>query len=206
MAKRVEKARSNIRGWSDVIRRQGERTREENAKVTDLFIGIDPGVTGCIATCGKNLSNPQILDMPRIGKGSKWMMDYGVLKEWLLPQVRLRQSFGISRQVFAVLELVHSQPTDGVAGSFSFGRAREAMEAVLAFSNVPYVLVPPAKWMGHFKIKRTPNKSGSVTEAKRLYGHAPELLTVKRLMCTQAQLPNRSDALLMAAYAHHLRG
>lgn len=52
----------------------------------------------------------------------------------------------------AVVERVGSMPGQGVSSTFKFGTAFGAIKCAVAAAGLPLILVPPAKWKGHFRL------------------------------------------------------
>lgn len=139
------------------------------------FIGIDPGATGAIACINENgVSYAKFDREPAL----------------------IWQAFQIipEGEVFAVIERVGAMPRQGVKSMFTFGKATGMALGILYASKIPYVEVPPKKWIDAVldsDLKASKDKSKSVHMVHRLY---PDL-NLKR------SKHNEADAICIANYA-----
>lgn len=105
----------------------------------ELVIGVDPGKTGAIAVLDRQGRLYDVHDMPVVGP---------IISAALLSEVVHNYIDPLSLPPFgtAVIEDVHSMPGQGVASSFSFGRALGVVEGVMAGEGLSLRYVSPAKW------------------------------------------------------------
>ena len=68
----------------------------------------------------------------------------------------------------AVIENVHSMPAQGVASSFTFGKATGAVQALAQIMATRVDLVTPQQWKGHFKLSS--DKGHSIELAQMRFG------------------------------------
>tara|TARA_Y100001938_G_scaffold36489_1_gene50279 strand:+ start:435 stop:950 length:516 start_codon:yes stop_codon:yes gene_type:complete len=98
-----------------------------------------------------------------------------------------------SMQIMACVEKNHSWTGQGVKSTWTFGYNSGAWEAILCSFNIPYMLVPPIKWMRHFsvpKMDKAARKKYLKHEAIKLYPYHKKQITLAT-----------ADAILIAKYA-----
>jgi|TARA_Y100000310_G_scaffold178632_1_gene178594 hypothetical protein len=103
------------------------------------FIGIDPGKGGGIAVIeGKTA---------RVYACPETVENMATLIGMCLNNVSIYET-----RVY--VEKVWAFPTDGRAGSFSFGRNYGQWQGILSVHEVDPIFVTPKVWQGHFEIKK----------------------------------------------------
>ena len=140
----------------------------------NLFIGIDPGISGgvCATTGGVSVCS----------KCPGTIADMSMLMSNVLD---------LESNPICIIEAVHSMPGQGVASTFKFGMNYGQWIGILAALQVPYIQVTPSKWMkvyGAMPKEKTQRKNQLKHLAQQRY---PEL------SITLAT----SDAVLLAHYA-----
>ena len=103
-----------------------------------ISIGIDPGVNGgvCILdTKARSTMNNTTIHTIKCPQTVKDMADYLAVKVW------------DSKQSLCYIEKVHSFPGQGVVSTFTFGKNYGQWLGILASLDIPYIEVPPKKWM-----------------------------------------------------------
>jgi crossover junction endodeoxyribonuclease RuvC len=164
-----------------------------------IYIGIDPGLSGAVAVIqdteayyGEHRIN--VFDTPTaLVKGEKTKRRYLMGSMALLLQPYAKQ-----QDVVAVLENVHSMPSQGVSSSFCFGEGKGLWEGILAAYNIPMELVSPQRWKKTIMADQGKDKSAARFKAMALFPSlADQLKLVKH--------DGRAEALLMAEYARRLR-
>lgn len=152
------------------------------------IIGVDPGATGAIAILDLDSRDLVVIDMPttKVKRGPRTVnqVDAVRLANLLRPHIEDGDH--------AIIEKVHSMPGQGVASTFSFGRAAGILEGVLAALGVPFSLVPPATWAK--KMRLFGGKDGSRSRATELFPEQAHLFARKKD-------DGRADAVLIACYA-----
>lgn len=152
------------------------------------ILGIDPGAYGALAFLDTESREVIVVDMPavKVKRGPRAVTQ--VDAKGLAAAIRLH----ITDDTLAIVEKVHSMPGQGVASTFSFGRAAGIIEGVLAALDIPFSLIPPQTW----------------TKAMRLYGgkdgsraRATELFPDQAHLFARKKDDGRADAALMACYA-----
>ncbi len=143
------------------------------------FVGIDPGVSGAIASISMDRNNvPHILvvKMPETAKGISELIDL-----WA------------SSNAVVICEAVHSSPQMGVSTSFKFGRNFGVLEGILSnYEDVEFVT--PQKWQAALNSRTGGDKKISQARAKELF---PD---VKGITLSNA------DSLLLAYYGYLKHG
>jgi hypothetical protein len=115
------------------------RVSSDNA----VYLGIDPGQSGgLVALCGDRVA---LTSMP-VTERDVW--------DWLKTNSWMTET----SKNFAVLELVHSFPHQGIASSFKFGQGFGALRMALTGLGVPFELASPQKWQQAMGI--SPRKKG----------------------------------------------
>lgn len=118
-----------------------------------ISIGVDPGAHGAIGY----VQNGRLLkvdDMPvdqvRVGRGVRNRVSPARLAHLLM---------WCAHDAHAFVEQVGSQPKEGVAGAFAFGRSCGAVEGVLAALGVPYTMVTSQTWKKGMQCRREKDAS-----------------------------------------------
>lgn len=142
------------------------------------ILGVDPGLSGAIALYWP--AEPRIIiaeDVPVVGKD----IDAPALAR------RLEQA----RPDFAMIELVHAMPKQGLSSTFKFGDAFGMVKGVIAGAYIPLHLVTPGKWKKHFRLSADKEEARAL--AIRLWPSSP---------CFQRKMDHgRAEAALIARYA-----
>lgn len=150
------------------------------------IIGIDPGLKGALALIedGKLV---EVVDIEASDSRINAVHLVALLRRWM-PE-------------FAVCELVTARPGQGVTSMFTFGHALGSITAILAALHIPYLLIRPQIWQSYFEIQ---SPSSAKAEHKReIADRAETLFPGAPLYGPRAALRDRrSDALLLASYAH----
>jgi len=140
-----------------------------------IFLGIDPGKTGALASIDSH--------------GVVVIFDFSD-KEW---EIYLRHEAAVFGAI-AVIESVHSMPGQGVASSFTFGVNFGFWQGFLSALQIPFDLISPQKWQKEIfdSAKKTNDRKAMALErARRLF---PEMAT----SLTRKKDDGRADALLIA--------
>lgn len=152
-----------------------------------LTFGIDPGLSGAIATLIDGEPGP-IFDMPtrKVGDWNEVAAD--ALSQFIRGQRMAHPGAYFS----ACVEKVGAMPTDGATSAFRFGESSGKVKAVLEAHGIEYSRAIPAVWKGKFGLK------GKGKDAARL-------LAIARFPSVASQLARkkddgRADALLLALW------
>ena len=150
--------------------------------MTDLVIGIDPGLTGALAILSQGTALIALEDLPVCRTPGKLAWIDGAAL-----QVLLRDHLKDSPAV-AVVELVHSMPKQGVASSFAFGVSFGSLLSILQVFQLPLHLVRPLAWKRDLQLAGK-DKKAALYKARLLYPQADLKL---------AKHHGRAEALLLA--------
>ncbi len=165
----------------------------------ELFIGIDPGMTGAIAAVceGKQL----VFDIPifttekrKVIKGKSRIKKTNQIDPVGLTRILsdFACNFGIDNCTVG-LELVHSMPQQGVAAVFTFGEGYGVIKGVIGAIGLHCELVTPHKWKKYHDLLHT-EKDDARLLAQKIY----PLASLDRKKDS-----GRADALLIAHYVQH---
>ena len=165
-------------------------------RIPKLIAGIDPGISGAIALIIAPSQSDldfqlfDIIDMPlqENGKTGRKSINLESLAQTLSM---------VSRSIaFAALEHVHSMPGQGVASTFTFGRALGHLEGLIAASFIPFFPVSAQIWKRALRLG--PDKGEAIALAIKLFPQETRRFSRKKDH-------NRAEATLLAVYgALHL--
>ncbi|WP_018865111.1 hypothetical protein [Thioalkalivibrio sp. ARh3] len=148
-----------------------------------LYLGIDPGATGCLALLDADGGYIDHLLMPTIKIGSRNRVNGAAVAHWLQQSGEIAHAF---------LERVQSMPKQGVASTFSFGHSAGLVEGVVAGAGIPLTLVTPQRWKKHAGL------IGSDKDAAR--SRAVQLYPGLRALDAKGKGQALADALLIGRY------
>ena len=163
--------------------------------MSELYIGIDPGLHGAVAAIRGDLDPDHVLatsifDAPvvTIKKGSR--------TSELLDPARmagiLRELASSGRFPIAAIERAQSSPRMGVGSAFSYGVGYGTWIGILAALKIPYATVRPQEWMAvMFAGSGSRDKALSIATANRLF---------PRATFTKKGDHGRAEALLIAEW------
>ena len=175
-----------------------------------LFLGIDPGISGCVAAINSSGRYVGFFDIPTIEKPGvskkketkakvKRKVDGKELYNQLLSLTDIEPS-----ECLLVLEgqVAMSPPKKkgeeqrsmGASSLMSLGHTYGAIEAAVQIAGMRYEIVYPRKWKNKYKIpgEKDGGKKYALSIARMLFPKAP--LNLQRHH-------NRAEALLLAKYA-----
>jgi crossover junction endodeoxyribonuclease RuvC len=144
---------------------------------TMIYIGIDPGKKGGVAT----ISDDGV-------KVYQWD-DQRFIED-------MRQHANWLDKCVAAVEKVGAMPGQGVTSMFSFGQSYGFILGVLTAFGIPYQLVSPATWKREFGLLKS-QKQGSVDVCKRLFPGVNMLPTER----CRKESDGMAESLLIAEYA-----
>jgi crossover junction endodeoxyribonuclease RuvC len=113
--------------------------------MTDIIMGIDPGVSGAIAFYDRHAKTIAAHDAP-IANGE---IDCDAL-------ARIIREVGPS---LCIIEHVHAVSGNGVTSSFNFGKSYGMARGVVAACGVRIQLVSPSVWKRHYRLKADKEES-----------------------------------------------
>lgn len=149
------------------------------------IIGIDPGLSGALALldAGELI---EIVDIDASHSRINAAHLAAVIQRW--------------QPDFAICEAVTARPGQGVTSMFTFGHGLGTITAVIATLGVPYLLVRPQCWQAYFEFQ---SSSGKAEHKREIADRAEALYPGAPLYGPKGALRDgRSDALLLARYAH----
>lgn len=141
----------------------------------NIYIGIDPGINGGIATINNNFV--QAYKMPQTIR-DLWELIHEIKSTAEL------ENYSIT----AALESVWSSPQMGVKSAFTFGNGFGHLEMALTALGVPYERVRPAMWQKAMGCMTKGDKNVSKRRAQELF---PAIKVTHAI----------ADALLIAEFA-----
>lgn len=152
-----------------------------------LTFGIDPGLTGALATLLDGEPGP-LIDMPTRKVGD-WAEVNAQQLAFFLREVRGAHP---GAYVSACVEKVGARPADGGTSAFRFGETAGKIKGALESLGIPYSRAIPAVW------KRSMGLIGTDKDAARL-------LAIRRFPSAADRLKRkkdggRADALLLALW------
>lgn len=151
----------------------------------NLFLGVDPGLTGALALLYSDGRMHSVEDLPVMARGKgrvKHEVDPAALARLLRPHADLIR--------LAVVEQVNAMPGQGAASVFSLGHSLGSIVGVVQALSIPLRLVAPAVWKRAAGVSA--DKHLARSEAIRLFPDAP---------LDRAKDHNRAEALLLARHA-----
>ncbi len=150
-----------------------------------IFIGIDPGLTGAVASLSVDVALVGDTPIHRVGK-SKRVYDVSRMRR------ELSALLDCGEECFAILEQQQAMPKQGVSSTFKTGQGFGLWEGILAALHIRYEIVHPTRWKKRMLDGLpTKDKASSRIVAGRLF---PDVDLGRR------KDNGRSDALLLAEY------
>ena len=162
-----------------------------------LFMGIDPGISGACALLDAEKKTVRFWDTPvlsiKVGKKFK-----NVPNAYAMAAI-LREA-NADGDLMVVIEKVNAMPDTGTGArmgatsAFSFGMGFGLWLGILAALEIPHQQVHPATWKSKIMSGMSKEKDASRVRAMELYPQAAKDLSRKKDH-------GRGDALLLARYA-----
>lgn len=171
-----------------------------------IYVGIDPGITGSVATLDDSNRCIEFYDTPtvttKVGKKFKNQMDAPAI-------VLLLEGITSGHEVIVTIEKVNAMPgwksdpdnpgqrvqaSMGVTSAFNFGCGYGIWLGILSALKLPFQQVHPLTWKRSMMMDMGREKDASRVKAMQLFPHTAGDLKLKKHH-------GRADALLMAAWA-----
>ncbi|GAB3054184.1 hypothetical protein [Stenotrophomonas tumulicola] len=152
-----------------------------------LTFGVDPGLTGAVATLIDGVPGP-ILDMPTFDVGGWGEVDCRAVVVFIRG-VRDQHPDAV---VSACIEKVGARPGDGGTSAFRFGQTTGKLQAVFEVLGIPATRVVPAVWKRQFGLLKQDKDAARLLAIAR-FPSAASVLTRKKDN-------GRADALLIALW------
>lgn len=138
-----------------------------------IYLGIDPGFSGAIASLNSVTGDLHVIDMPVLtNTKGKTEIDHIQLFEALrVPEPR-------HMQIHCYLEFIASRPGQSAPAMFRFGQGYGALEMAIAANRIPVTYITPTQWKKYFGLssdkgasrglatKRFPNQADLFTRVK----------------------------------------
>lgn len=163
-----------------------------------LIVGIDPGVSGAIATIGAD-GSARVVPVPtvkvKVGKKLRRRYDLHALRAHLRQIKEVSALHNLTLRLF--LERAQPRPTDTGITAFSIGETFGLLRGILWTMAIEHRLVRPQEWQREiFGGKVEDTKRASVEAARRIFPRVSLLRTDK---CTTPH-DGFADALCIAEY------
>lgn len=165
-----------------------------------IYMGIDPGLTGHIATIDGD--QIQVMQIPRVGREIDEHALDGILRDYSTKSGRPTTR--------AVVEKQQSFPGQGVASSWRGGYGYGILIALLVCHRLPFEAVRPAQWRRMLGIqapsklkgaaRKREIKARSISTARRLFPN----VDLRRTPRCRVASHDRAEALLLAEVARRL--
>ena len=151
----------------------------------DMYIGIDPGLSGAIAkVSGEDI---EVWDMPTLEVRKKRFLNATLLAE-LLSSIKYGRT---PQKCEVLLERVSARPGQGVTSMFSFGTSSGIIQGIIATLGIPLTFVTPQEWRKKMGVPK--GKDGS---RQRVLELRPDLAS----KFSRKKDHGRADAVLLALY------
>jgi len=160
-----------------------------------IYLGIDPGLSGAVASIG-DAGELHIVDTPILKVGKKNEMDTKAASE-ILRGMRVTggnkswSAPGTSSQVICAIERVHAFRGQGVTSVWTFAQNFGEWLGILGCLRIPHELVTPQAWKRVMMNGMPKEKDASIQRVHQLFPEAD--VTLKKHH-------GRADALLLAEY------
>jgi len=158
---------------------------------SELYLGLDPGLSGALAGVDRAGTAIFVLPMPtlqiRTNKSDKSTLDLLAIRD-SLRELRVRY------RVRACVEKVHAMPKQGVTAMFNFGGNYVALKMGLICCDIPFQEVTPQAWQKKFLAGTGLGKEESLRVALNRFP------SVTWSNFAQAKQKGIADALLIAEY------
>jgi len=153
-----------------------------------LYIGIDPGLTGAIASITTEGIFIRVADTPVIGFAGSKRKDYD---DGEMAGVLISMTTGWAEDYIVAIESQSARPGQGVSSMLKLGVGYGLWRGIIASLRLRSVIVQPRQWVGDMRAGK--EKAQRVLMAKRLFPNAGKQLTKTN--------HGRADALLIAEWA-----
>lgn len=159
-----------------------------------LTFGVDPGLTGSIATLIDGEPGP-VIDMPTRAATkttNRSEVDESAIAEWVREQVGAHPGAYVSACIERVGAIRAEGRKQGGASMFNFGDGAGVVRAVFGTLRIPYTRVAPAQWKRRFGLLDTEKDDARLLAIRRFPSMADQLKRKKD--------GGRADALLLALW------
>ena len=163
--------------------------------MTNIIVGIDPGLDGAVALLNGDGYPEAVWDIPTVGTGKKTDREFNAVELFAI-----LKPWAVDGGVHVYLEKIvgNLQPAGRAPGSrslFRWGSTYGGIKAVIATLQLPLTLVSPITWKRRFGVVGK-DKEGSRLRALELFPMVSEKLHRKKDH-------GRAEALLIAYHGFH---
>lgn len=138
----------------------------------NAVLGVDPGGSGAIAAYYEDLGTVRVFDTPTAKAGPN---NRSVIVDTLFAR-HVKTLLPLSH---AVIEEVHSRPTDGSSSAFKFGVSFGVIRGIIATHEIPTTFVSPSKWKARIGLTGK-DKDASRLKAIELFPRQATLFELKK--------------------------
>ena len=161
--------------------------KKEDLQKIDVYVGIDPGLSGAIAVINTYGEVCKIFDLPLEQIGKKRRINALQLAD------TFRAILSLYNVVACALERVSSSPQQGVSSAFTFGDTSGVIRGTISALGLRLFFITPQKWKSNFHLVGK-EKDESRRTALQYFPDALEMLKRKKDV-------DRAEALLLALSA-----
>jgi crossover junction endodeoxyribonuclease RuvC len=164
-----------------------------------IFLGVDPGLTGAVASLSYDKKLITVSDYARDDSDR-------ICCQSLFNAISAIKDFHSCGNIVCCLEKSQAMPGQGVVGMFNYGCTYGITYATLKLSGVKIIETGPQKWKKEFGLNSNKKagivrtKEDSVEKAIELFPSREDSLRRPKKGGGFVMLHGRSDALLMAEY------
>ncbi len=172
----------------------------------NIYLGIDPGQTGCLAMIQFEGQDQNVGLLPKVQSNKKIIRFFDPLLIQVKSGEKTKNEYNEAAMVQALqefsscgtvvactLEKVSAMPGQGVTSMFNFGMGFGLWRGMLSSMKIPYSLVHPATWKRLIMKDMPKEKDAARLRAIQLFPQAAAELSRKKDI-------GRADALLLAHY------
>lgn len=129
------------------------------------FVGIDPGSKGAIVLLDPDTERMTAWNIPilKMAKATKTQNVIDAVEFYRI--LRDECGYGEDDNCHVFIEDVHSMPTDGHVGAFTFGMNKGALLALVQILQGPYTMVHASKWKGDMRCSADKNHTKRVARS-----------------------------------------
>ena len=164
-----------------------------------IFLGVDPGLTGGVASLSGDGKLITISDYAKDDSGR-------VCSQSLSNIISAIKDFHGGEDIICCLEKSQAMPGQGVVGMFNYGCTYGITYSTLKLSGAEIIEISPQKWKKEFDLNSNKKagiirtKEDSVEKAIELFPSREASLRRVKKSGGYVMLHGRSDALLIAEY------
>lgn len=170
-----------------------------------IYVGVDPGLTGAIASLSKDCKLITISDYAKDDSGR-------ICCRSLLSSIIAIKHYHNYENIVCCLEKSQSMPGQGVVGVYNYGVTYGITYSTLKLSGAQIIEISPQKWKKEFDLNSNKKagiiktKEDSVKKAIELFPSREDMLRRPKRGEGFVMMHGRSDALLMAEYCRRIYG